>query len=197
MNHGLVLALLAGCAGQPGEILGTNRTTAPAPAAHCAVSAAMIGPDEPALGATPAELLAGTTGSFAGVLSTSEGEVPLSLDIEAELGEIQLVTRTWEGDGPADHDCRTTVEAAFTGRLLGEESAIDSAFTAVFVADGGLVTFAADLMPSEVEDADLTGASTAESLRLVATLQQPELWAGWLTWGAETDAAAWFEVEAY
>jgi len=196
MNRGLVFLLLAGCTGEPGEPTLNAPSETTTPAAQCAVTVEAIGPDDPALGLTPNELFATATGLFAGMLSTAEGEVPLTLDIESDLGEIQLVTRVWEGDGAASATCLSTVEAAFAAHLASERGGVDSAFTTVFIADGAELAFSADLPPIDVADQALSGASTAEQLRIAAALQPPETWVGWLTWGPDTDTSAWFEVDA-
>jgi hypothetical protein len=201
MYRGQVLWLLAGCAGDPGDSTSVttstekiSATTAPAaePARCEVIDDQPVGWDDPALGSTPADLFASATGLFVGLLDADDGAVPISLDIDSDLGEMRLVTRDWLGEGEPSEDCADTVEAAFAARFWSYDEEIDSTFTSLLVADGRGVDFAAALPASDVSESSLSNAATLEDLALRADLDPPGVWSGWLTLGGEN---VWFQVE--
>jgi hypothetical protein len=198
MNRGLVLLLLAGCTGEPGETTTDpppEENTAPAP--HCAtLSDESVGWDDPVLDGSPSAFFEIGTGLFAGELTRGDELLAVTLDVDPNLGEIRYITREWQGEDPAPPGCHSTVEVSFAARFSTDDAEIDAAFTAAMVADGAAVGFQAALPPTCVSSDALPGASVAEEMSIAADLDPSGAWSGWLTWGDGTEDAAWFEVVA-
>lgn len=208
----LGLVLIAGCAQESYSLehAPTAASTAPEDAAAdtlCILADPVVVPGDavlPELGDAPDVLVDRATGRFHGTLVADGAPIPMTLVIDAGLGEPRYTQATWEGDpaDPAAADCTSRLEVDFAATAEAD-GWLDTSFSSALVFTAQAVRFESPVPVAQVEgsvSSDLN-ADTATDLCFNAEYYSAgAYWDGWLAWrtgetGPGEEIAAEFMVE--
>ena len=156
-----------------------------------------------ALGDTPNALLRPVAGRFVGDLEASGVTLPMTLVVDAGLGEFRFTDATWTGE-PSDPEaagCLPVLQVDFAATAVAD-GWLDTSFSAALMFDENGARFETPVPVDQVEGSVNSGASADDATDLcfnAAFDLDVALWNGWVAWrdgetGSGDELAAEFTV---